>query len=118
MSTMTKQSPTHASTRIVWGLIAVSALLLAAQLWIIGQWVFAASGGSATAVADFRRHLPGALSELDVGTVTWLCVILAVVAGGAAFVAQSNARAARRMLARGLLATNGLLLAWYAFTMM
>jgi hypothetical protein len=115
---MTKPSTTHSATRIVWGLIAVSALLLAAQLWIVAQWAVAASGGSATAVADFRRRLPGALSDLGVGTVTWLCVLLAVSAATAAFVAQSNALGARRMLARGLLATNGLLLVWYAFTMM
>ena len=115
---MTQRSPTHTSTCLVWGLSAVSAALLAAQLWIVGQWVLAASGGSATAVADFRRRLPGALGERGVGTVTWLCVILAVIAASAAFVAQSNALGARRMLARGLLATNGLLLVWYVFTMM
>ena len=115
---MTKLSPTDSSTRIVWGLSAVSALLVTAQLWVVGQWVVAASGGSATAAADFRRHLPGALGQLGVGAVTWLCVILALVAASAAFVAQSNALGARRMLARGLLATNGLLLLWYVFTMM
>ena len=115
---MTKLSPTHSSTPIVWGLIAASALLLTAQLWIVGQWAVAASGGTATAAADFQRRLPDALGELSLGTVTWLCVMLAVVAAGAALGAHSNALGARRMLAGGLLAANGLLLAWYAFTMM
>ena len=115
---MANQSTTRSSTRIVWGLIVVSALLFAAQLWIVVQWAVAASGGNATAVADFRGRLPGALSDLGVGAVTWFCVLLAAIAATAAFVAQSNALGARRTLSRALLAANGLLLIWYAFTMM
>jgi hypothetical protein len=117
-SAMTKLGTIQSPTRIVWGLIAVSALLLAAQVWIIGQWVVAASGGRATAVSDFQAALPGPLRELGAGGVTWLCVVLAVMAASAAFVAQSNALGTRRLFPRGLLAANGLLLAWYLFTMM
>ena len=115
---MTRLSTTHSSHRLVWGLSAVSALLLAAQLWIVGRWAAAVSERAGTAVSDFRSPFPGALAPLGAGTVTGLCVILAMVGASAALVAQSNALGHRRLLPRGLLAANGLLAVWYAFTLL
>ncbi len=101
-------------------LCALSALLLALQAWNIALWNAAASVGVSQAehVAYYLAHAPLSLGRLGAIGLTLLSIAAGSVAVAAALLAKNHASRTTRVACIILATVNGLLVAWYVFTLM
>lgn len=114
------ETPAKALSTSRTALCSASAVLLAAQLWIVAQWAVAslAATGQEERVRYFLTHLPLGLGNLGAANVTWFSVAVGTVGLVAAAVAARGLHGRRWKLAIGLVAANAILVLWYLFTMM
>ena len=101
-------------------LLGASALLLAIQLWIIGQWAAAYSAATSQdeRVRHFLAELPLGLGRLGAANLTWLGVAVGSVGLLAALAAARGSRGVGRGLGIGLAGANGVVVLWSLFTML
>lgn len=100
-------------------LLALSALLFAKQLWVLGMWIRAAGIGQtqAESVAIFLDGFPHGLAELGAFRITWIMIAVGVV-GAVSAVPARRLEGWWKAAAIAMISLNSLMVLWYLFTLM